>query len=243
MRLVRIAGRVGGFVLLFLLCVIPHFISKLLFGRSEWPRRFLGAAGWVAGARVRTLGEPAGPHSLIIANHVSWLDILILGGATGCRFVSKDELGHGFIHWLADLNNTLYVRRSDRKGARDQAVAIASALEGPQPVALFPEGTVGPGDHLLPFRPTLLEAAALAAKDVHIRPVALDYDRATEISWHGESGRDNVLRLLGRRGTIAVTIRLLEALEHGGDRKALAVAARDAVASALTASSSSAPRL
>ncbi len=114
-------------------------------------------------------------HTLLVANHVSWLDILVLGGATGCAFVSKDELGHPFIHWLADQNATVYVKRSARKGAKDQAVAIARALEGDKPVALFPEGTTGPGTHLLPFRSTLLEAANFAAKDVAIRPVALDY--------------------------------------------------------------------
>ena len=66
------------------------------------------------GARVRVEGEAAGPHTLLIANHVSWLDIIALGGATGCAFVSKDQLGHGFIHWLADQNRTVYVRRAQR---------------------------------------------------------------------------------------------------------------------------------
>ena len=57
-------------------------------------------------------GAPVRPHTLLVANHTSWLDILVLGGATGCAFVSKDELGHGFIHWLADQNATVYVKRS-----------------------------------------------------------------------------------------------------------------------------------
>lgn len=171
---------------------------------------------------------------MLISNHVSWLDILVLGGATNCAFVSKDELGHPLIHWLADQNGTVYVKRTHRKGAKDQAIAIAKALEGSRPVILFPEGTTGPGTHLLPFRSTLLEAANFAAKDVTIRPVVMDYGpAAAEIGWFIESGRDNVLRLLGRKGTLPVTVRVLPPLERAADRKQLAHDAREAIAGAL----------
>jgi 1-acyl-sn-glycerol-3-phosphate acyltransferase len=210
----------------------------VLLGRSPLPPFFLGAAGRIAGARATVSGAPVRAHSLLIANHSSWLDILVLSGVTGCAFVSKDNLGHGFIHWLADQNHTLYVSRGDRQGARDQAQALARKLNREQPVALFPEGTTGPGDRLLPFRPTLLEAATLAAERVAIRPVAIDYGAAAaEIAWHGESGRNNVLRVLGRKGTLPVTVNLLPPLERGGDRKALTAAAHDAIAAALAASS------
>ncbi|NUQ17797.1 MAG: 1-acyl-sn-glycerol-3-phosphate acyltransferase, partial [Sphingomonas sp.] len=104
------------------------------------------------------VGRRPGKHSLLVANHTSWLDILILGGALRSTFVSKDELGHPLIHWLADQNDTVYVRRTHRKGARDQATAVAKSLEGKKPVTIFPEGTTGPGTHLLPVRSTLLEA-------------------------------------------------------------------------------------
>ena len=211
-----------------------HFATKLLRGRSPWPPRFLAAAGWIIGARVRLAGERPGPHSLLVCNHVSWLDILVLGGATGCAFVSKDDLGHGFIHWLADQNATVYVERANRKGARDQATAIASALERDKPVALFPEGTTGPGTHLLPFRPTLLEAANVAAKDVQIRPVAIDYgSAAAEVGWYQEPGKANILRILGRAGTMAVAVNILPALDRAGNRKQLAAEARQAIADRL----------
>jgi len=191
---------------------------------------------------VRVDGDPIRPHTLLISNHVSWLDILVMGGATGCAFVSKDTLGHPFIHWLADQNHTVYVKRSHRKGAKDQALAIAKALEGDQPVVLFPEGTTGPGTHMLPFRSTLLEAANYAAKDVAIRPVALDYGAATsEIGWWEEPGKDNIMRILGRRGTLPVTVRLLAPLDRSGDRKQLAERARDAIAAKLRFKSASQP--
>ena len=202
--------------------------------RSPWPQRFLAAAGWIIGARVRVEGAPIEPHTLLIANHTSWLDIIVLGGATQCAFVSKAELGRPLIHWLADQNSTVYVKRSHVRGAKDQALAIAKALEAGQPIALFPEGTTGPGTHLLPFRSTLLEAANFAARDVAIRPVVIDYGpAAAEVGWYEEPGKDNVLRLLGRRGALPVTIRVLAPLDRGGGRKQLTKAARDAIAATL----------
>jgi len=226
--------RIGGLFLLFAIMGPLHVLTKLLLGRSSWPPRFLACAAWIAGARVRLKGEPIRGHTLLVSNHVSWLDILVIGGATRCAFVSKDQLGHGFIHWLADQNATVYVKRTHVKGAKDQALAIASALEGDKPVVLFPEGTTGPGTHLLPFRSTLLEAANFAAKDVSIRPVVIDYgSAAAEIGWWHEPGKDNVLRLLGRRGTLPVTVNLLEPLDRSGDRKALTHRAREAIAARL----------
>ncbi len=179
-------------------------------------------------------GEPIRRHTLLLPNHTSWLDILILGGATGCAFVSKDQLGHPLIHWLADQNATVYVRRAHRKGARDQAIALAKALERDKPVTVFPEGTTGPGTHLLPFRSTLLEAANFAAKDVEIRPLVIDYgDAQAEFGWWEEPGKDNVLRILGRRGTVAVGVTVLEPLNRSLDRKQLAHEARERIAAVL----------
>ena len=179
---------------------------------------------------------------MLISNHVSWLDILILGGSTGTAFVSKDNLGHGVIHWLADQNATLYVSREDRRSSKDQAVAIARAAESDQPITLFPEGTTGPGGEMLPFRSSLLEAAVYAADDVEVRPLAIDYGKVgTEVGWHGETGTENVLRILGRRGTIEVTVNLLPPLDRTSDRKALANAAREAIAETLASSRAAAP--
>ena len=230
----RAALRIAGLIGLFAVLGPIHIATKALLGRSPWPPRFLAASAWIVGARVRAKGAPIRGHTLLISNHVSWLDILVMGGTTKGAFVSKDALGHPLIHWLADQNATVYVKRAHRKGAKDQAHTIAKALEGNKPVVLFPEGTTGPGTHLLPFRSTLLEAANFAAKDVAIRPVVLDYGAAAaEIGWWHEPGRDNVLRLLGRPGTLPVTVNLLAPLDRSGDRKELAQQAREAIAQKL----------
>lgn len=226
--------RIVALLLLFAVTTPIHIATKILFRRSRWAPRFLAAAAWIIGARVRVEGARIRPHSLLICNHTSWLDILVLGGATGCRFVSKDDLGHGFIHWLADQNATLYVKRSHVKGAKSQAIAIAEALEHGVPIALFPEGTTGPGTDLLPFRSTLLEAANFAAKEVEIRPVAIDYgSAAAEVGWFEEAGKDNVVRLLARNARLPVIIRLLPPLDRSGDRKEITQQAREAIADAL----------
>jgi 1-acyl-sn-glycerol-3-phosphate acyltransferase len=221
--------------LAFFVAVAPlHLLTKLVLGRSPWPRRFLAGVSRIFGARARVEGGGLGPHTLLVSNHLSWFDIVVLGGATGCTFVAKDELGHPFIHWLADQNHTVYVKRTQRGAAKDQAIEVARSLERDQPVTMFAEGTTGPGTHLLPFRSALFEAANYASKEVTIRPLALDYGGvATDVSWWEQPAMENVWSLLGRRGTIPVTVRLLDPLNRLLDRKQLAAQAREQIAAAL----------
>ncbi|MEO5640187.1 MAG: lysophospholipid acyltransferase family protein [Sphingomicrobium sp.] len=229
------AARIAGLLLLLLAYLPPHLIARL-FGRSPVPPHFLAAAARICGARVRVEGEPLRPHSLLIANHVSWLDILVLAGATRTRFVSKAEVGdHKLLGWLADQNDTLYIERRDRRAVHGQAREVAEALGEPRPLALFPEGTTGDGVTLLPFRPALLDAVAPAPPGTHVRPVAIDYGAMrSALGWSdGESGKENALRLLGRRGSFPVTVRLLAPLPPGEDRKAMARDARAAIETAL----------
>jgi 1-acyl-sn-glycerol-3-phosphate acyltransferase len=226
--------RIAVLILLLAFAAPAHVVTRLIFRRSNWPHRFLAAAAWILGVRARIAGRRPGRHALLIANHTSWLDILILGGSLRSAFVSKDELGHPFIHWLADQNDTVYVKRTHRKGAKDQAALVAGALDGPKAVTVFPEGTTGPGTHLLPFRSTLLEAANFASRDVRVRPVVVDYgDARAEVGWFNEPGADNVKRILGRKGTLAVTIHVLAPLDAGLDRKKLTHEAREAIAKTL----------
>ena len=230
------ALRIAGLILLLIAMAPPHIVAKR-FGRSPFPPRFLAAAARICGARVRRTGQPLGAHGLLIANHVSWLDILVLASATSTRFVSKAEVAdHPLLRWLADQNDTLYIERSDRGAVHDQARMIADALADDRPLALFPEGTTGDGKALLNFRSSLLAAVAPPPSGASVQPVAIDYGamRAT-LGWtDGESGKDNALKLLGRRGSFPVAVRLLAPLAHGTDRKTLARDARTAIADALS---------
>ena len=232
-----LGARLAGLLLLFLCYVPPHLLSRWFLRRSRWPQRFLRHAALICGVRPSIEGASLQAHSLAIANHTSWLDILILGGWTGSAFVSKAEVRDTpLLGWIADQNQTLYVDRGQRSDAHGQVRCVRKALGDEQPLVIFPEGTTGDGRHLLPFRSTLRGAVAPPPEGVAVRPVALDYgEHASLVGWHGgEAGMTNIRRVLGHPGTIAVTIRLLEPLAVTRDRKALASEARRSIAAALS---------
>ena len=244
----RLIVRVGAIVLGLIVCLPLHYLWKLTSGRSPWPRLFLGWVGYSAGMRVRILGRPLESHVLFLANHLSWLDIMLIAGASGAAFVSKEEVARWpLIGWLASLNNTVYVARADRRAVRGQADSLRSALARGQPVALFPEGTTEGGGEVLPFRASLLAALYPPLPHVKVQPVAIDYGGAApEIAWMGsEPAKANAFRILSRRGTTPVLIRFLDPIDPAavGDRKALADLGRERVVAALGASAAGADRL
>lgn len=230
----RAAAMVAGLIV----CLPLHYGCKLLRLPSPWPRRFLGWVGRAAGMRARIIGTPLRSHVLFASNHMSWLDIMLIAGASGAAFVSKDDVARWpVIGWLASLNRTIFVARTERKAVRGQADALRAALAIGQPVALFPEGTTGGGVQILPFRASLLEALFPPLPGVRLQPVALDYGAAgEEIAWVGEeAAAANAKRILSRRGTTPVTIRFLEPIDPAGagDRKVLAKQARQEIVNAL----------
>jgi 1-acyl-sn-glycerol-3-phosphate acyltransferase len=233
----RLAFRVAWMVAALLICLPLHYLWKL-FGRpSPWPRRFLGWVGRAAGMRVTVIGAPLERDVLFLANHLSWLDILLVAGASGAAFVAKAEVAQTpVIGWLARLNNTVFVARAERSGVRGQADALRAALAGGQPVALFPEGTTDGGPDILPFRASLLASLFPPLPGVLVQPIALDYGTAAhDLSWIGEeAGLANVRKVLTRRGTTPVALHFLAPVDPGtGDRKALASAARAEIVEAL----------
>ena len=233
-RLIALAGSL-------ILCLIPHLLWKALGLRSPWPRRFLGLAARSAGARPRIDGVPLKRDVFFIANHLSWIDILVLGAATGTAFIAHDGVERWpVVGWLAKQNGTIFVARTDRHKVREQIGLLRTAIEGHQPVALFPEGTTGNGKALLPFKPALLAGLMPPPRDLDIQPVWIDYGDATgDIAWHGdEPAGANAMRLLGRKGALPVTLHFLTPFdpEDFPDRKAVAEQARKRIASQQAAS-------
>jgi 1-acyl-sn-glycerol-3-phosphate acyltransferase len=239
----RFIFRLIGLIALVLAIVPLHIISKL-FGSSPWPPRFLGAAAHIAGFRVTVRGNPLRRDVFYIANHLSWIDILALGGATGCAFISKDAVAHApIVSWLARQNNTIFIARERRGDVGAQVETVRAAMASHQPVTLFPEGTTGNGRELLPFKPALFAVLLPPPRSMHIQPVMLDYGAfGPLIAWRdGESGLANAIRILGSPVAKTLTLHFLEAFDPGThpDRKTLAsetyariAAARDALASA-----------
>lgn len=202
----------------------------------------------MAGVRARIVGTPLRRHVLFVSNHLSWLDIMVIAGAPGAGFVSKDDVaGWPVIGWLARLNNTVFVARTERKAVRGQADALRSALASGQPVALFPEGTTAGGAEILPFRASLLSSLFPPLPHVKVQPVALDYGAAAgEIAWVGdEPAKANAARILSRKATLPVTIHFLEPVDpaEAVDRKMLAERSRTEIVEALTGSGPGPDRL
>jgi 1-acyl-sn-glycerol-3-phosphate acyltransferase len=198
--------------------------------------------------RLQVIGTPLRSHVLFVANHLSWLDIMVLADASGTAFVAKDEIARWpVIGWLSSLNNTVFIARTQRNAVRDQADQLRTALASGQPVALFPEGTTEGGTDILPFRASLLASLFPPLPGVKLQPVAIDYGAAgNEIAWMGdEPAAANAKRVLSRRGTARVTITFLDPIDPAElpDRKALAERSRAAIVQSLGASAPGADRL
>lgn len=199
---------------------------------KRWHRRLL----LILGVRVRVRGEALEGAALLVANHVSWLDIPVIGAQRATRFVSKSEVQCWPIAgWMADSVGTFYIRR----GRGDSSALIdrmAQCLDNGGCVTVFPEGTTSDGRGMLPFHSRLF-AAALEA-DCPVQPVALRYE-PTERGEHLAPfvGDDTLLshlwRLLRNR-RLTVEVQFLPPISPAGlDRDRLADRAHRAIHGAL----------
>lgn len=233
--------RIAALLLALLSCLLPHLLWKLGGCHSPWPRRFLMLAARAVGVRVQILGTPLRRDVFFVANHLSWIDILALGGATGAAFISKDDVADWpLVGWLARQNNTLFVARHRRNGVGKQVDAVRTAMAGHQPIALFPEGTTGDGHALLPFKASLFAVMMPPPRDLLVQPVCMDYGAAAPgIAWTDrESTGANALRVLGRPEKLAVRLHFLAPFdpEDFPDRKAIAAEARKRIEACLAPS-------
>jgi 1-acyl-sn-glycerol-3-phosphate acyltransferase len=235
---VRLVLRAAAIVAGLIVCLPLHYLWKL-FGRpSPWPQIFLRWTARRCGLRVRIEGAPLPRDVLMAANHVTWLDIVVLGGAAPASFVARDDVARWpAVGWAAGLNQTIYIARHDRGSVRGQADQLRQGLAAGRAVVLFPEGTTEGGHEVLPFRASLFASLFPPLPGVRVQPVAIDYGAlAEEVAWVGEeSASANARRILSRPGTIPVTLRFLAPLDPGaaGDRKALSAAARAEIVAAL----------
>lgn len=153
---------------------LTHSQSQLVV--REWSRRMLSIMGveLVVKGTVPTHGP-----ALQVANHVSWLDILVMNAAHPSRFVSKADAQHWpLLGSLITGAGTLYLERENRRDAMRVVHRVADRLREGDVVSVFPEGTTGDGSALLPFHANLLQAAISASAPA--LPIALNYvDRHT----------------------------------------------------------------
>jgi 1-acyl-sn-glycerol-3-phosphate acyltransferase len=142
---------------------------------QSWAIQMLG----LLGVQLELCGRPATGPVLLVANHISWLDILVMHAAGHCRFVSKADVRHWpLIGTLATGAGTLYIERESRRDAMRVVHRMAESLKRGEVLAIFPEGTTSDGHSLLPFHGNLVQAAISAG--VPVQPVALSFlDRET----------------------------------------------------------------
>jgi 1-acyl-sn-glycerol-3-phosphate acyltransferase len=139
----------------------------------------------VLGVRVHVEGAPPPPGSLLVANHLSYLDIVVLASRTRCTFLSKAEVGDWPVFGrMARAVGILFVRREDRRSLPEVAQRLEAELEAGHTVVLFPEGTSSRGAEVLPFRASLL--APVAARDLPVAHATLRYRIPPELGSAGD---------------------------------------------------------
>lgn len=175
------------------------------------------------------------PGALVVANHVSWIDIYVINAALPSAFVAKAEIRHWpVIGWLAAKNDTIFLRRGSRGHARIINEEIGDILASGQHVAVFPEGTTTDGRSLLHFHAALLQPALTAGRPV--LPVAISYwevdgERSLAPRYDGDISLGQCTRaILGRRRLIARLVTTPLRGRNGEDRRQVAAEAREAIA-------------
>jgi len=216
---------------------------------SAWPqgrqRRAIAALAWRVllagfGIHLRVHGAAVQPGALLAANHISWIDIAALARLTDCGFVAKAEVGRWpIIGTLARRQGCLFVDRGRRSAIR----ATLGSMQGYRARAnltLFPEGTSGDGDRVLPFRSSLF--AAVEGGFSCVQPVTLCYRRRDgsplltaerlRVAWVGEEALLPHALNLAASGGALLDLWFDEPVE-GMDRKALAEACHARIAARL----------
>jgi lyso-ornithine lipid O-acyltransferase len=204
----------------------------LLLPRGSRAWRALAVVAWRAllwgfGLRVRVHGAPV-PGALVVANHVSWSDIPVMGRVIDAGFVAKDDVaGWPLIGRLTAAYGCLFVARGARGKAGEQAGEVAARLAQGHGLILFPEGTTGEGDACLPFRSSLF---ALIPPGTPVQPLTLRYARADgtplsaqerrAVAWIGDDELAPHALALARRGGLVADLWFGEAMA-AGERKAL----------------------
>jgi 1-acyl-sn-glycerol-3-phosphate acyltransferase len=217
---VRLSGLVlalAGFVVAF---GPPRRLAQRLGSRwgERTPVLFQRLLCTGLGVKVRQHGAlSAGGCRLIAANHVSWLDIPVLGSLAPMSFLAKRQIGdHPIGREFVAMQGVVYVDRERRRCIPEVNARMAEAMRAGSPVVLFPEATTGDGNRLLKFRSSHFEAIRQAAgfdnrSPAFVQPVYLHYSRLAglpmvrferpRIAWYGDmTFMRHLARFLGGGG-------------------------------------------
>jgi 1-acyl-sn-glycerol-3-phosphate acyltransferase len=238
----RAAGRLWRCVLHGVHGVI---IVLLRFGTMPTAQRQFYVQWWatktlrLAGITLRVEGAPVAGAVLLVANHISWLDIMAVHAVCPhARFVSKaDVKSWPLMRHLVDAGGTLYLERERKRDALRVVHAMAEALKAGDTVAIFPEGTTSDGQALLPFHANLLQAAI--ATETPVQPVAIRFSDSTHavsraVEFVGATTLAQSLWRVARGDGLIVRVVLLPPRTTAqADRRALAEQLRNDIAAQL----------
>jgi 1-acyl-sn-glycerol-3-phosphate acyltransferase len=233
-RLVRI---VGAFLFVW---IVARLIAPWLGAarRQRLVGRLSGGVLAVMGVRLETRGAAATGPVLVVANHVSWLDVQVLNAVRSLRFVAKSETRRWPIcGGIAAGFDTIFLERGNVRDAARVKARVASALAAGQSVAVFPEGTTTDGRSLGRFYAALFEAAIEAG--VPVQPIALRYPRADGAANPAAAFVDDMtflesLLLVAREPRLVARLTFAPAIDTSTRcRRRLAAQARRAIAEAL----------
>lgn len=211
-------------------------------------RRWSAGMLRVLGIELEARGEAVAPGCMLVANHVSWVDIFVINALAPSAFVSKAEVRNWpLIGWLAARNDTIFLRRGSRGHARIINAEIAALLDAGCNVAIFPEGTTTDGSHLLHFHAALLQPAIACGHP--LQPLALQYrtpdDRFSRApAYDGDlSLGECVANIVASRRTIArVSVAAPVPTCDGVDRRTLAAHAHAQIAAAIAEPGAASPQ-
>jgi len=191
----------------------------------------------ILGLRVRAVGSPTARRPVLFAaNHVSYTDITVLGSVIPGSFIAKTEVADWpFFGWLAKLQRSVFVDRRARNTPA-QRDAISERLAAGDALILFPEGTSGDGNRVLPFKSALFAAVhrTKGSSPVIVQPVSLAYTRLDGMpigrfyrplfAWYGAAELAPHMWTMAGLGTVEVVIEFHPPtfLADCGSRKALA---------------------
>ncbi len=189
---------------------------------------WLGKIAHICGLDVTHHGQPINTPALWVSNHISWLDIAVLGGSAPVGFLSKSEVrSWPVVGWLATRAGTLYIERGGLNAATQASASMAAHLRDGHSVVLFAEGTTTDGRTVRRFHPRLFAPAM--EHGLAVQPVALRYLDAQGNAHplvpyiNEQSILDNLWDVLGERG-VRVEVTFLPAITNhdGQQRKRLA---------------------
>ncbi|MGK5025885.1 lysophospholipid acyltransferase family protein [Janthinobacterium sp. RB2R34] len=177
-------------------------------------------------------------HCMVVANHVSWLDIFVINAVHPCRFVAKAEIrSWPVLGWLAARAGTIFISRGNKRDLRKIFQGLVDKLQQGERIGVFPEGTTAAQGQLLPFHANLLEAAIDA--QVPVQPFAVSYVDAAgvphdAVDFIGDmTFAYSMVRILGGKPVVARLACLAPISTVGAHRREVALVAHAAVAATL----------